>query len=293
MHRRERRQLGRWVVLGALTLAACVEQLDDGDGAGSDDPDAIEDAATNDADDERVPEVTEPAGALIAEVRYQTRWDRSPEGPWTTTNDLGYTITVERGYLVNYSAALVECLDARGHGESVNLTETPTPWMEPLAPARPGAFESRAFTAARYCHVHYLVARSDAETDGLPIDHEPALEGLSVWLEGHYLAPGASQGEELDFTISTSAPFGAIYELTPNIEFEAQTETPLDADAPLRATVALERQLDTLFDAVDFDDSDSDSDGHARQVVENVVSHARLSISLAPLDPDAPLPAAS
>ncbi len=275
----------------ALALAGCVE--DDSDGptatAGTD---AITDDTADAPAQVRAPEATARDGAVIAQVHYQTRWDQhlEPEGPWTTTNDLGYTITVERGYLVNYSAALVECLDARGHGESINLSETRVPFMEALAPAGAGAFDSRAFPAARYCHVHYLVARGDAETEGMPAEHEPALEGLSVWLEGHYLAPGdQGPGDAVDFSISTGAPFGALYELTPNLALDDELE--LELDTPLRATVVLERQRDTLLDGVDFA-NDSD-DAHARRVIENVVSHAQLSISLEPLEPDAPLPSAS
>lgn len=272
---RSRRSPLALALLTSLAVA-CGEPMDDDEGT---DSDALEPADPEDALDLLAPPELGPTEPLIAEVHYQTRWNQYPAGAWTTVTDLGYRVTVERGGLVNYSAALVECLDARGHGSSINPTQTTRAVFESLTSPAPGLLDARTFTASRFCHAHYLVARSDDDTLGLP--EEPALAGLSLWVAGRYQAPGAEEGDEVPFEIAATSPFGALFELPTGDMAEG-------SDEPMRATIVIERELDTLLDGVDFEHDDDDA--RARQVVENAVAHTTVTLTLTPLDPDAPLP---
>lgn len=76
--------------------------------------------------------------------------------------------------------------------------------FESLTSPAPGLLDARTFTASRFCHAHYLVARSDDDTLGLP--EEPALAGLSLWVAGRYQAPGAEEGDEVPFEIAATSP---------------------------------------------------------------------------------------
>ncbi|MEC9073184.1 MAG: hypothetical protein VX938_12410 [Myxococcota bacterium] len=209
---------------------------------------------------------------------------------WEVTNDLGYRVRLTSGWLTTYSVQLVPCsgddredngwlrrlLGGRpayaGHGGSTDpsaitiahVEELTTPTDQLLGPVEPGE--------GRYCQVHYLLGPAEGGARGLP--ETPDLMDSSLFLQGAWGAPGAAPTQP--FQIQSSLAMGEMMYLYP-------PDRPGDADASFaldtgtsNATVRVTRNLDTLFDGVDF--GLMDDVGLQKAVLQAVVKSLEITV---------------
>ncbi|MCP4915421.1 MAG: hypothetical protein GY913_00725 [Proteobacteria bacterium] len=187
-------------------------------------------------------------GAWLNGAEYAVEWDL--DGPlWSVENDLGWTVTVTDGELVDYSVSLVQCADlTKGHGDEADESTSPEVVFEDLALLGVADLGGVDFTPASYCQAHVLVA-SDS--------------GPSLTLAG----TAASGFDEGEFLITTDEAYGALYDLD------------LDADDEiLLAEVTLSRTADTLFEGLDF----LALEDPGWTVLENLFTHQEVELALVP-----------
>ena len=126
---------------------------------------------------------------------------------------MGYTVTVERGYVVNYSMQLVECDHDHTHEEASILDDLnllpatasaghggdgPDPSaievgiVESIgAPELTSLGTVETSDLITYCGGHYLIAAGRDHLRDMPADVD--MNGISLYVDGFYTAPGASQ----------------------------------------------------------------------------------------------------
>ena len=239
------------------------------------------------------------AGAIASQnLAYQLDWQWGQARPqanrqsWSVTNNLGYHVTVNRGYLTTHNLELIACdpttaalpshlvssvldlwlhpfqllaallpkqqifsaLKAQpafaGHG---NVTYNPSritmPYVESLAQPIAAQLETHSVPKASYCQVHYLIARAAGAVQNQPEDRR--MDGLSLWVEGEYVAPDAITAKP--FIIKSSLAWGTI--TTAIASEETSNPAPriaLSSGQPI-ARVTLHRNLGSMFDGVDFE----------------------------------------
>jgi len=217
------------------------------------------DAGTDSPSDEAA------ADADLREIVYDVGWrwgdiERSDDS-WQVVNDLGYVVTLSRGYIVSYSMELVECTDGSDEGDTAS---TPLDWLRPR-PAFAGhpsgtnpaaiytsrveslialeASEAGRLTVApyRYCRLHYLIARGQEGTADLPDDAD--MIGASVVVEGTYVHTDALSAGDVGatpFSYRTAIANGLLVDIE-----------PIDVSNG-DVSVYIERDVRGLFDGVDF-----------------------------------------
>jgi hypothetical protein len=207
------------------------------------------------------------------------------------TNDLGYTVHVERGWLTSYGVELVECPRAsapspvarggallwslvEGTAFAGHATDTPNPaairpmQVESLTAAHAIDVATLELAPQEYCKLHYLLARAGADARGLP--SETDLVGTSLDVEGTYRAPGATS--DVPFTLRTASAYGAL------LEQAADDARPLRVDTAHAATrVTVRRHRAHLFDGVDF--ARMPERAAALQVLRATAEHADVEIT--------------
>lgn len=220
----------------------------------------------------RVPD-GEPSGHVeevsVSSVRWVLDWDESgteeahPSG-WTVESNLGYTVTLEEGWLLTSVVSLVPCDadDTGTHTEGLELAaDAHAPFDDPsmleltaiesLSRPVPVAMPQQTFAATRYCRSFWLIARGDQGT---------ATSNTSMFLTGHWTRGNQAQ----PFTVNTdftSSMLGGIsgHEAT-----------------PLQPSVVLTRQLRTLFDDVNFEAANDYS--VAWTILENLTNQATVTL---------------
>jgi len=227
-------------------------------------------------------------------VSYVLEWKRSkmeqaPDGAgWEVTNDLGYRVQVTRGYLVTRSLELIPCnpvppavsllerigdlLGPRpayaGHSAIADPSATKTATVESLLNPRSHAVATLYPGAQKYCQAHYLIARADPAATGLP--SEVDMVDQSLRLEGRFQRPGESQ--ETPFTVVTAVANGKLFDLPRN---QGQEGGALNTGGE-SATVVVRRDLDTIFDHVDFANMPDKRIG--REVLQNLINSAEIEV---------------
>ncbi|MCB9594428.1 MAG: hypothetical protein H6719_16975 [Sandaracinaceae bacterium] len=229
-------------------------------------------------------------GLWASSVTYALHFDRAgvsdlPDGGFSTTTAEGLEVRLHRGYLLQSSLTLVDCLgvggDAwddymaslltvplarAGHTGSADPSELIRPRFLDLATAD-GDLEFGTVTMpeARYCRVHHLVAGSydEAAIEGpLPEGVDPILTTLV--LEGEWRSAG---GDWAAFDARSTLSSGALHDL-PDV-----LEGGLDGS---HATVTVSRDLARMFDGVDFDAEPE------RTVLRNLVVDAPVAVRVDP-----------
>lgn len=236
-----------------------------------------------------------PPGLYADEVTYLLRWDRShvdvlPEGGLALTNDLGFEVRLDRGYLVQDSATLVDCegvggdvwdsaaallraaflpaIARAGHGELDDPSAVIRPTVLDLVGADADArFGAVPFPEARYCRLHFLVTGvyDPATLEDAPPDLDLVL--MTLYLEG--AARGIGEEAWAPFEVRSTLADGVIVDL-PDV-LEGTTEGSA-------ALVVIERDLGAMFDGVDFASPDLSDDAIARSVLHRLDHDARVSV---------------
>jgi len=238
------------------------------------------------------------------EIRYELGWRAqgasdaaSASGGWQVTNDLGYRVRVERGYVVSRSMELVECpRDARApsaalawlagalgpslaHAGHSSLLPNPaaitTPLVESLTAPRQLVAGRVAVVPQAYCRAHYLVARAERDARDLPADVD--MVGKSLLLEGSYLAPGAT--DPVAFRVATSIANGALLDLAAPGAPPSPGSRAYDGAAGV-VRVTIERDRAHLFDGIGF--ASASEQDVARRVLGNLIAHTRVAVVAGP-----------
>lgn len=232
-------------------------------------------------------------------LTYQLEWDwgqATPDeaGGWTVVNDLGYTIHLETGYLVSYSAQLIECehehtasrLDtliapfviksaAAGHGGDTDPSEIDGGLVESLSKPHNQTWGNLQISQTiTYCQAHYLIAR--AGTVAQPIPTEVDMLGASLWLQGTYQAPDSPH--MIPFVIKTSLANGTIAEFATSEALTTAGIHPHVVTDGASYTIHIRRSLDTLFDGVDFATMSEAQIG--KSLVWSLVAHTQITMQL-------------
>jgi hypothetical protein len=122
--------------------------------------------------------------------------------------------------------------------------------------------------AARYCNVHYLVARAAGDARGLPAGVD--MLGASLQVEGTWQATAG--GPWRPFRIRTNAANGVVEALR-----SAPGAPAFVADtAAAGATATVRRSLATLYDGVDF--AGSSESAQAWQILKNLIASTEISV---------------
>ena len=242
-----------------------------------------------------------PETVTAATLSYRLEWEWGAAVPaengqgWQVVNDLGYRVQVEQAYLVSYSVQLVEC--EHGHGETAFLDRV-IDWLAPQTVsaghggdgddpslihngfvesfAMPENMDFGAVTISQkitYCQGHYLIARADSQIEHQPQDVD--MFGTSLYIAGSYQAESASIATP--FRIQTSLANGVLDNLdVPYIENTDMTPVHL-VTGNQNAVVLIRRQLDSLFNGVDFASVSSDKIGKA--VLWSLVADTDITIT--------------
>ena len=198
---------------------------------------------------------SEPDFALRWRLDWDTAGVTTTTDGWEVTNGRGVTFHVTRGYLVTYGLQLRPCESSASAASRLFdwLRPVPLAWaghsglndqsfiygeVEPLVPLM-GDFE-RARTlpdAARYCSIHYLVARADEAFDTsiatVPMDR------VTLHLDGWWSSPTTDGQQPL--AIHTELNTGSYIDLV----------RPISTAGGGNETVVVTRQLAAFFDDLD------------------------------------------
>lgn len=265
--------------------------------------------ATDDATDATADAITDASngGALApGEVRYRLDWDHSrleatPEGTWATTTDRGYRVTLTRGWLTSYQMSMVPCWLIEGTGARIEGThhpgrsllhrlwsliggvahaghdDEPDPSLidasrvEVLADLAPTAFGAVRVPAETYCKTHYVAARSDDDTTGMPsaIDYDR----ITMHLEGTWALADAVPTA---FTVRTALAAGKNLALLPVGGVEG-SDLRLDPSVG-GFEVTVYRRPGGWFDGIDFASIAADEEAIDRAVLQNLTRHLWLEV---------------
>jgi hypothetical protein len=215
-----------------------------------------------------------PPATTAGVVTYRTTWDTTgvatgADGSWTTTTDLGYTVTVTSATLATYSTTLVSC------PHSHRILEAAAGLLGPgVAAAGHSTSEDPAWLGIGT--VDAIVA-GDALVRGTVTVHEPAYcEGHIAWgaaedstlvVSGWFVAPGAT--EPAAFEIATDLAWGLKADL-----LSASQSVHVEVGDPIEITIVTE--LADLLDGIDFAALDDDS---GRHVLRNLAAATRFEVT--------------
>lgn len=288
-------------------LAACLCVLGiagcPGQEPGSEDDAQGDDSTSADSDPgSGAPELSlEPA-----EVAWILDWEAGQAsfdeetGSWEVTNDLGYAIHLESGWVASYAVSLTPCAGAlpgslqlesgRRSRASLAIGDTlarpqgghpgdtdPSAWVfelferthepEPIPTfADPLAIEGDVYCGGHYVIAPSLAAEQAAIQDG---DDDPELVAASLFMRGSWIEPGGS--EPVPFSLRDEQAYGKLHDIAESFEI-APTATPGEL-----MEVRLVRHVDAIFDGVDFATM-SDADA-SWQVLRNLTTQLHFEVS--------------
>ena len=214
------------------------------------------------------PVLTGPQDVVGQEIRYHLDWgwgdaETTDEG-WRVTTDRGYDVEVTEGFLITYSVQLAPCADDElgysidprrlfgvgqawaGHGGP----EDPSAWLmgiaEDLAKPQQVSLQPVPLNTGVYCRAHYLVARAETKTRGLPNDFN--MVGTSLYVAG---TAALDDGPAQPFSIWSTLPVGELITWGDPI-------SPVDlSDGGIDVTIT--RDLGRLFDGIAFETMSAES----------------------------------
>jgi hypothetical protein len=208
------------------------------------------------------------------------------------TNDLGYRVRITEGYLVTRDIELVPCdpkppaalslldlpatfLGARpawaGHSGVADPSATKRAQVESLLDRQALEIGTVEPGAQSYCRLHYLVARADSATAGLPADTDMVDQSLDV--SGSF---ARDESGPQTFRLRTAIANGVLVDLR---RPGSSHPTPLDTGRE-SATIVVRRRFDTLFHRIDF--AAMDEKRMARELLQNVIEGVEIELQVEP-----------
>ncbi len=171
-------------------------------------------------------------------VTYKLAW--ADDETTTISNDLGYEITIDAGFITTYSAELLTCADNQfsswlipqtahaGHGDAISTARTTQPLTESLPTQTAVLLETRTISAAKYCQIHVVVGPNTAT------------ETPTLQLSGRYLSSNSDTAGS--FSLQTNLAWGDIYSLP----------TPIGTNETA-VSISIQRDITDLFNGIDFE----------------------------------------
>jgi len=234
-----------------------------------------------------------PAAPAAHSVSYVLEWKKNKveedgEGAgWELTNDLGYRVHLTRGYIVTRSLELIPCNPVpppvslrqgigdligprpayAGHSAIADPSSTKTATVESLLSLQSHTAATLSPGPQKYCQAHYLIARADPSATGLPAGVD--MVDQSLRLEGWFRRPGEAQSTP--FSVVTAVANGKLFEL-PHVDEESFALNT----ATTSAVVVVRRDLDSIFDHVDF--ATMPDKRVAREVLQNLVNGMEIEL---------------
>ena len=232
-------------------------------------------------------------------LTYQFDWAWGKAQPdatgtgWQVSNNLGYQIHVQQGYLVLASAELIACAHDHSHAATATSlvqqlfgapvayaghtsTHHDASWLtaaqvEALSNPAGLTVPSALGNEPAYCQIHYLVA--DVTQSAPRLFGRVNMLGKSLYITGDYQAPGSNQ--RIPFVIQSKLAWGALLDLTLSANATVQT-----LDSTIRRTsgprVVIRRNLGTMFDQIDFAKMSATTQG--RTVLRNPTKSATAQL---------------
>ena len=223
------------------------------------------------------------------EIHYQLTWDAEgitqfEDGSWQVVNDLGITVTVEKGYLASYSVQLLACEHehgllqgilgfltistvSAGHGDDdVNPSEVILPIVESLTDLSPIDYGQVTVNEPSYCEGHTIFVKAPNTALYLPEDVDFVEQTL--YIEGTYQLP---YGDAQPFVAETNLNNGVLEAIVSSSDNSKPVSVPIGGDV---AHIQIQRGLANSFDDIDFDGMDSKVLGRA--VLWNLVDAVEI-----------------
>lgn len=239
----------------------------------------------------------ETRGIQLAAAVWTLEWDTRgltslDSGGFETTTDLGYRVIVQEAWLLSHSVSFGSCdtlsqfagakpdnglnwshflpiKSAWAHTEDTDPSTLETSYLEDLT--KPASLEfSTAFTPARYCRAHWLVARATNPTQGAA---GPDMTQKSLFIKGFY-EHGAQRGS---FLVDTWWPHGLLADLS-DLTQSAEYENARRDGEPRHAFVTVTRSAATLFDGIDFETASNDE--LTGLALNNLMDHTTVEVTL-------------
>lgn len=196
-----------------------------------------------------------PAETATGDVGYVLAWDTNgvtwnPDGTWSTTTDLGYSVTVEAGSLTTFSATMVACdhshgifswlfgtigprIALAGHGGDDDAALIGGPISEPLTDPQAIEFGTTTVHEPAYCVGHTNWGTVDPT--------EPTLVVTATWI-----GPDGTTGT---IDVATTIDWGVDGPLTLD-------DQEVHIEVGQSAVIEIRRSLATMFDGVDLSTDD-------------------------------------
>lgn len=179
---------------------------------------------------------------------YEFVWQHQTDSS-ILTNDLGYTITLEEGYVANATIELIPCesklawlapaVAYAGHGtDEVDASRVVVSLVESLTKPQQVTYTAVQSSTTTYCQAYYLVAPQLNQSQ--QIDNGVDMSQRSLYVRGTYTAAGSTT--PIPFEIETYLPWGTF-----------GTLQYYDPSLATNGHIIVQRQFNTLFDGVDFE----------------------------------------
>ena len=206
--------------------------------------------------EDRTPVEPTAESLTYSDVTYQLTWRNDMVWSSGVTNDLGYTIWLDEGYLTNATVELIPCLrdageDATtwfpqtaeaGHGtDEADDSRLLIVYVDSLTDLTPTEVGTRSVSDEIYCQAHVLFSPSLIESTGADID----MTSRTIVLNGRYQSP--TSNEQVPFAIETDIAWGALVDLQTAAGGVATLQTGF---AP--ATIVIQRDVTDMFTGLDF-----------------------------------------
>jgi hypothetical protein len=232
---------------------------------------------------------TKSTGNIV--YQYDWQWGKAvPQTDgvgWGVTNDLGYRIRIQRGYITTANTELMACAHTHasandtsivaallglrvahaGHGGQNDPSKLTQPQVESLTSPKTNVVIAVWGDEPTYCNVHYLIGYANESANNLP--NEVNLVGTSLYLEGEYTAPGSDK--LIAFKLQSPLAWGeakALADPASGIDEKSGVKTGSNLH------LIISRELGSMFDSLDFVHMNEQE--QAKTVLRNLIAHTQV-----------------
>ncbi len=216
--------------------------------------------STSDMTDLQYPAVGDlpPPGFVDYYLHWQINDVRAESDSWVTQSNLGYTVTIESGWLSNYRVTLAPCTTMTffnwlgfvintahaNDGGAIDLSESTEGVAESLTQFKNQEWARRPLQGHRYCKLHHLMARADETIRMRPTEIE--LNRITLLIKGK----AEKNNIVTRFDLSSTFAHGSLHDLNERLVIYG---SKTDLNGTERIQVVLERNPSRWFDDIDFD----------------------------------------
>lgn len=218
----------------------------------------------------------EMEGISLSSGIYQLDWSAGSQDVYAfpLENNLGYQISIQKGYLSSYSVRFYPCVDGfsskislpissafAGHSDILVAGNWSQPWVENLLGLEE-VVQEKSFAEHVVCSLVYTIARADGSSQNLPIDID--LNNLSLYIEGSW----QKDDEAGDFIWESNLPAERVFPLKNCVQAGENIHSK-------SMKIQLTRDISRAFDDIDF--VSEDSQRGALQLITNIVQDTMLT----------------